>query len=307
MARRRKGDAVHGWILLDKPQGMTSTQAVSRVRRLFNAQKAGHGGTLDPLATGMLPIALGEATKTVPYVVDGTKVYRFTVRWGQQTTTDDAEGEVIAESDRRPTPDEVDAILDDFIGEIMQTPPQFSAIRIAGERAYDIARSGEAVEIAPRQVVIDRLDLIEIEDEDHFVFEAECGPGTYVRSLARDMGELLGCYGHVTMLRRLRVGPLGEDDMISLEELEELSDKSPGREALFEVLHPVGTALDDIPALAISSMDAARLRRGQPVVMRGRDAPVLDGMFVAELQGEPVAIVEIEQGALKPRRVFNLT
>ncbi|WP_342640723.1 tRNA pseudouridine(55) synthase TruB [Rhodoligotrophos ferricapiens] len=306
MARRRKGDAVDGWILLDKPQGITSTQAVARVKRLFNAQKAGHGGTLDPLATGLLPIALGEATKTVPYVVEGRKVYRFTVQWGQETNTDDIEGEVVAENAKRPSPEEVDDILDDFLGVIMQTPPQFSAIKIAGERAYDLARSGENVVIAPREVVIDRLDLVEILDDDQFVFEAECGPGTYVRALARDMGRQLGCYGHVVALRRLRVGPLGETDMISLEELEDLSDKTPGREALFEVLRPVGTALDDIPALAIGSADAARLRRGQPVIMRGRDAPVLDGTFLAELHGKPVALVEICNGALKPKRVFNL-
>ncbi|MGF7159041.1 tRNA pseudouridine55 synthase [Rhodoligotrophos appendicifer] len=307
MARRRKGDAVNGWILLDKPQGLTSTQAVARVKRLFNAQKAGHGGTLDPLATGMLPIALGEATKTVSYVVEGSKDYRFTVRWGQETNTDDTEGQVTAESTIRPTPEEVDAILDRFIGRIMQTPPQFSAIKIAGERAYDLARSGEEVLIPPREVFVAGLDLIEVLDADHFVFETECGPGTYVRALARDMGRLLGCHGHVTELRRMRVGALAEEDMISLEELEDLSDKDPGREALLEVLRPVGTALDDIPALAIGSADAARLQRGQPVVMRGRDAPVLNGTLLVELHGKPVALVEVRDGALQPKRVFNLT
>lgn len=307
MPRKRRGDPVHGWVVLDKPGGLTSTQAVSIVKRLFNAQKAGHGGTLDPLATGMLPIALGEATKTVQFVMDGTKLYRFTVRWGQETDTDDSEGRVTGEAEIRPGIEAIEAILPEFTGEILQIPPRYSAIKIGGERAYDLARDGEKVEIQAREVIVDRLELVDASDPDHGVFECECGPGTYVRALARDMGRVLGCLGHVTALRRLRVGPFAEEDMISLEDLEDLSHKGAGREALLEVLRPVETALDDIPALAIGSAEAARLKRGQPVIMRGRDAPVLHGTILVEFRGTPIALVEMCQGALKPKRVFNLT
>src|SRR5262252_1898909 len=204
--KREKYD-VHGWVVLDKPVGMTSTHAVSVIKRLFAAKRAGHAGTLDPLASGCLPIALGDATKTVPFVVDGRKVYRFVVRWGEERDTDDAEGRVVAASDARPTPEAIAALLPTFVGAIEQVPPRFSAIKIEGERAYDIARDGEDFELKPRIVNIDRLVLLEAPDKDHTGFEAECGKGTYVRSLARDLGRALGCYGHVSALRRTAVGP----------------------------------------------------------------------------------------------------
>ncbi|RYG65992.1 tRNA pseudouridine(55) synthase TruB, partial [bacterium] len=214
MARRGKkpkGRPVSGWVILDKPKGLGSTEAVSKIKWLYFAQKAGHAGTLDPLASGMLPIALGDATKTVPFVMDGAKIYRFTVRWGAETTTDDTEGPVVRASDIRPTEDEIRDAMEDYIGEILQVPPQFSAIKIDGERAYDLAREGETVEIAAREVVIHRLDLIEARS-DEAVFEAECGKGTYVRSIARDMGRDLGCFGHIAELRRVAVGAFDEED-----------------------------------------------------------------------------------------------
>lgn len=306
MARRQKNNFVHGWVLLDKPIGMTSTQAVGAMKRLFGTSKAGHAGTLDPLATGMLPIALGEATKTVPFVQDGRKVYRFTVRWGVETTTDDTEGEAVATSDHRPAPEDVDAVLDEFEGEIEQVPPAFSAIKIDGERAYDLARAGEAVVLEPRPVTIHAIDLVESPDADTAVFECECGKGTYVRALARDIGRRLGTRGHVIGLRRLVVGPYGEHDMIPLEKLEQLAHDT-GRDGLHAAaLRSVETALDDIPALAMTEAEAARLRSGQPVLLRGRDAPI-DGPAYATRKGELVALGEIEAGQLHPRRVFNLT
>jgi tRNA pseudouridine55 synthase len=309
MRRRDKGRKVDGWLVLDKPVGMTSTEAVARVKRLFGAAKAGHAGTLDPLASGSLPIALGEATKTVSLVMDGRKVYRFTVRWGEETTTDDAEGPVQAVSALRPHEAEIRAVLPEFSGAIMQVPPRFSAIKIAGERAYDLARDGEVVELEPREIVIHRLDLVECPDPDHAVFEAECGKGAYVRALARDMGRRLGTHGHVVALRRLAVGPFGEADMISLEKLEELRHKAgtSGGSGAEEALLSVATALDDIPALAMTERDAARLRRGQAVILRGRDAPVMSGPAYAIFGGLPVALGEVEKGAFNPRRVFNLT
>ncbi len=307
MARRRKGDPVNGWVVLDKPVGTTSTRAVAMVKRMFNAQKAGHAGTLDPLATGILPVALGEATKTVQFAMEGEKIYRFTVEWGTETDTDDAEGEAVEESAERPSRAGIEALLPSFTGTIMQVPPQYSAIKVDGERAYDLARDGEEVALEARPVEIDRLELVDMPDGDHAVFETECGRGTYVRALARDMGRALGCLGHVQALRRIRVGPFDEDDAISLEELEELSHKDAGPEALMDVLRPVETALDDIPALAVDSTEAARLKRGQPVIMRGRDAPVLQGTILVEHRGMPVALAEVSQGALKPKRVFNMT
>jgi tRNA pseudouridine55 synthase len=308
MARREKGRKVDGWLVLDKPVGMTSTDAVARVKRLFDAQKAGHAGTLDPLASGSLPIALGEATKTVSLVMDGRKIYRFTVRWGIETTTDDAEGSVAATSDLRPTAEEIRAILPEFSGEISQVPPRFSAIKIAGERAYDLAREGERVELEPRDIVIHRLELLESPDLDHSVFLAECGKGAYVRALARDMGRRLSTHGHVVALRRLAVGPFDEEDMISLEKLEELRHKAGAPDGLLAegVLLSVATALDDIPALAMTEKDAARLRRGQAVILRGRDAPVISGPAYAIFGGLPVALGEVEKGAFNPKRVFNL-
>jgi len=311
MGRRSRESPVHGWLVLDKPVGLTSTQAVGRLKRLFGSRKAGHAGTLDPLASGCLPVAFGEATKTVPFVVDGLKTYRFTVRWGTETTTDDAEGDVVASSENRPTDDEIDAALPQFTGLIEQVPPQFSAIKVAGERAYDLARDGEAVELEPRSVEILSLERTgptrksgngDCETE----FECECGKGTYVRAIARDLGRALGTRGHVVALRRLAVGPFTEDDMIPLDKLEELCDRAPGQEDLAKPLRPVETALDDIPALAISQSDAARLRNGQPVLLRGRDAPVLNGLVYATTQGKLVALAEADRGELHPKRVFNL-
>jgi tRNA pseudouridine55 synthase len=306
MARRRKGLPVHGWLIFDKPQGMTSTQAVSRVKRLYDAAKAGHAGTLDPLATGVLPIALGEATKTVPFVVEGSKDYRFTVQFGAETDTDDAEGSVVATSGVRPTSAEIEAALPHFTGEIIQVPPRFSALKVAGARAYDLAREKEEFELAPRRVSIARLELIAHPDQDHGVIEASCGKGTYVRALARDLGRELGSLGHVEALRRTRVGTFGEERAVSLATLEQLGEGPDGREALAGVLLPVETALHDIPALAITGSDAARLRRGQPVLLRGRDAPILNGTVYATSRGTLVALGEVSEGELKPRRIFNL-
>jgi tRNA pseudouridine55 synthase len=304
--KREKQD-VHGWVIVDKPVGMTSTYAVGMVKRLFCAKRAGHAGTLDPLASGCLPIALGEATKTVPFVMEGKKSYRFTVRWGEARDTDDAEGRVIETSVARPDAAAIAAILPRFIGTIAQVPPRFSAVKIEGERAYDLARDGEAVELTARPVTIHRLDLVETPDADHAVFEAECGKGAYVRGLARDMGRALGCFGHVAALRRTSVGPFGEPAMISLEALEALWHRAAAGEAsLADALEPVETALDDIPALAVSRADAARLQRGQAVLLRGRDAPILRGTVYVTTAGRLIALAEVDRGEIVPRRVFNL-
>jgi tRNA pseudouridine55 synthase len=306
MSRRKKGNPVHGWMVLDKPLGLTSTQAVGAVRRMFNAQKAGHAGTLDPLATGILPIALGEATKTVPFAVDGEKAYRFTVRWGVETTTDDTEGPVTQSNDLRPSRAGIEALLPRFHGEIMQVPPQFSAIKIAGERAYDLARSGETVALEARTVVIERLALTSQPDEATAVFEAECGKGTYVRSIARDLGRLLGCYGHVIALRRTRVGPFDEPRAIKLTDIEDAAKLDDGGDALYRLLAPVESALSDLPELMVSPADAASLVRGQAILIRGRDAPVLSGPAFATSKGRIIALGELDKGALHPTRVFNL-
>ncbi|MDA7948024.1 MAG: tRNA pseudouridine(55) synthase TruB [Hyphomicrobiaceae bacterium] len=306
MARRRKGRPVHGWIILDKPSGLTSTDAVGRVKRMFNAAKAGHAGTLDPLANGILPIALGEATKTVPFVVDGSKGYRFTVRWGLETDTDDVEGTPTDTSDVRPSRLEIEEALSEFIGEIEQIPPRFSAIKVDGARAYDLAREGGEFELRARMVHVHRLEIAEVPDADHCVFEADCGKGTYVRALARDIGRRLGVFGHIKKLRRTRVGPFTETATISLDKLEELSHSAAGHEGLDAELLPVETALDDIPALAVSGDDAARLARGQAVLLRGRDAPVINGPVYATSRGHLVALGEVKRGELWPKRVFNL-
>jgi tRNA pseudouridine55 synthase len=306
MARRRKGRPIHGWLVLDKPTGMTSTDAVSRVKRLFNAAKAGHAGTLDPLASGVLPIALGEATKTVSFVVDGLKSYRFTVRWGAETETDDAEGAVLETSAARPSRADIERLLPRFTGEIEQVPPRFSAIKVEGARAYDLAREGGDFELAARRVQVNRLDIVDVPDAGRCVFVAECGKGTYIRSLARDLGRALGCLGHVEALRRTRVGPFQDTATISLDKLEQLSHSAAGQEGLDAVLLPVETALDDIPALAISGDDAARLTRGQAVLLRGRDAPVINGPVYATSRGVLVALGEVKRGELRPKRVFNL-
>lgn len=305
--RRDKRD-VHGWVVLDKPIGMTSTQAVAVVKRLFSAKRAGHAGTLDPLASGGLPIAMGEATKTVPFVMDGRKRYRFTVSWGEERDTDDTEGRAIATSPDRPTAEAVMALLPRFTGVIEQIPPQYSAVKIQGERAYDLARDGEVVPLAPRPVEIHELTLVEHGDNGQSVFEAECGKGTYVRALARDMGRLLGCYGHICALRRTLVGPFDEADMIPLEELQALCDRAAsGEGSLADALLPVETALDDIPALAVTRADAARLHRGQAVLLRGRDAPHCSGTVYVTVAGRLLALAEVGNGELIPKRVFNLT
>jgi tRNA pseudouridine55 synthase len=305
--KRQKRD-IHGWLVLDKPVGMTSTHAVSVIKHLFAARRAGHAGTLDPLASGCLPIALGEATKTVPFVFDGRKTYRFTIRWGEERDTDDAEGRVVATSDKRPDRDAIERLLPRFTGTIEQVPPRFSAVKLGGERAYDLARDGETVELAPRTITVHRLELVEIPDPDHAVFTAECGKGTYIRSLARDLGRKLGTLGHVCGLRRSQVGPFGEPDMIPLEQAQSLCHRAAAGEGhLADALMPVETALDDIPALAVSPADAARLQRGQAVLLRGRDAPIVRGMVQVACSGQLVAIAEVEQGEIVPRRVFNLT
>ena len=308
MARSRKrGRDIHGWLLLDKPVGMTSTRAVGRVRRLFDARKAGHAGTLDPLASGLLPIALGEATKTVNFIMEGRKLYSFIMRFGIETDTDDAEGEIVATSDHRPDDAAISAVLSEFTGDILQVPPRFSAIKIDGERAYDLARDGEDFEMEPRPVSIHFLRFVERLDEERVRLEAECGKGTYVRALARDLARRLESRGHVTELRRLVVGPFGEDDMISLDELEELGHVAPDAEGgLLSALLPIETALDDIPALAVSRHEAARLRSGQAVLLRGQGTPAMPGVAYATCHGDLVALGEIERGAFHPRRVFQL-
>ncbi len=304
--RREKRD-VHGWVVLDKPVGMTSTHAVAVVKRLFAARRAGHAGTLDPLASGCLPVALGEATKTVPFVMDGRKIYLFTVRWGEERDTDDAEGRVVNSAATRPSTEAIRALLPQFVGSIAQVPPRYSAIKIDGERAYDLARDGETIELASRPVEIHRLDLASVPDADHALFEAECGKGTYVRALARDMGRSLGAFGHVSALRRAAVGPFAEKHMISLEQLEALCHRaSIGEGNLADALLPVETALDDIPALAVNRADAARLQRGQAVLLRGRDAPIFRGMVYVTASGQLIALAEVDRGEIVPKRVFNL-
>jgi tRNA pseudouridine55 synthase len=306
MARaRRCGRPVHGWLCLDKPAGMTSTEAVARVRRLTQALKVGHGGTLDPLATGVLPIALGEATKTVAYVMAGRKCYRFTARWGEARSTDDAEGEVLATSTERPSAAAIEAALPGFVGTLEQVPPRYAAIKVAGERAYDLARRGEPVELAPRTVEIERLVLLERPDPDHAVFDLMCGRGTYVRALIRDLGAQLGCLGHVVALRRLQVGPFSAQAATTLEALERLVVK----EALPEALWPVSAALGDLPRLALTAPQAHRLCAGQtirvaPGLMVGDARP--DATVRAMAAGQVVALARLQGGELSPVRVFNL-
>lgn len=309
MARRKKGQAVSGWINLDKPYDLTSTHAVSRIRRLFDAQKAGHAGTLDPLATGILPIALGEATKTVPFLVDARKGYRFTIAWGRTTATYDREGETIASSDVRPTPDEVAAALPQFIGEIDQVPPAYSAIKVDGERAYDLARAGETVELDARKVDIFDLRIVEAPDGDHITLDMDCGKGTYVRAVVRDLADALGACGHVSALRRTRVGGFTEQDSVTLESLEKLGYEARQSEALL----PVETALDDIPVLAVTDEDAFRLKQGRSIVLVPRQVEAVKAglkpgsrTVSAMAGGTMVALCEMRAGRLEPSRVFNL-
>ena len=309
----RKGNPVHGWVILDKPEELSSSRAVGIVRRVFNAAKAGHGGTLDPLATGILPIALGEATKTVSFAMHGAKSYEFTLQFGSQTSTDDREGEVIATSDNRPERAAIEAALPGFTGEIDQRPPTFSAIKVDGRRAYDIARKAVAdgldslPELESRPVVVDRLELRDA-DAGSATFFVACGKGTYIRSLARDLAVALGTVGHVSRLRRLSVGPFDESDAISLAFLEKLEHSA----AAFEHLKPVTSALDDIPALPVSAGEAAKLRHGQTLpalssAAEARFAEVVSaGTGVAIAGSVPVALVSVKAGQLHPLRVFNL-
>ena len=308
MARKRRGQPIHGWLVLDKPLGMSSSQAVGAVRRLLGAAKAGHGGTLDPLATGVLPIALGEATKTVAWAMAGRKTYRFTVCWGEARDTDDTEGKVTATSAVRPSRAAIEAVLPDFVGTIHQRPPAYSALKVAGERAYDLAREGTAVTLAPRPVDIHELRLLPMGDVDHAEFEAVVGKGTYIRALARDLGTSLGSVAHIGALRRLTVGRFRAEDAISLENLAALGHSAPASGHLL----PIETALDDIPALALSEEEAHRLRCGQSVTPlrpddRARIEQLGDGTTVrATTGGKLVAVAEIAAGALKPVRVLNL-
>ena len=301
MSRRTAGEKVDGWVILDKPVGLGSTPAVGKVRRLFGAQKAGHGGTLDPLASGVLPIALGEATKTVPFVMDGRKEYRFTLRFGEARSTEDAEGEVTAVSQARPTDGDIRQALSAFVGNIEQVPPAFSALKIDGKRAYDLARAGETVDLKSRRVVVERLELVTRPDADHADFVVGCGKGTYIRSLGRDLALALGTVGHLSALRRTAAGPFREEAAISLPKLEALGHIP----ALLGALAPVVTALDDIPALALTEAQADRLRHGQSVLLT-RDAPPFGALVRAEVGNRLVALVRSDGVSLKPVRVFNL-
>jgi len=299
--RKKKGRPISGWVILDKPVGMGSTQCVSKIKWLYKAAKAGHAGTLDPLASGMLPLALGEATRTVPYIMDGQKTYLFTVTWGAETNTDDLEGEIVKTSDKRPTKDDVLALLSKYTGEIEQVPPQFSAVKINGERAYKKARGGEEVEIKPRVIEIETLALKEA-TEDTATFEVLCGKGTYVRALARDMGRDLACYGHITELRRTSVAPFEEADLIPLEKLIELEDELEGLDA---ELFTTGTALEDIVEIPVTKEQVHRLRLGNAIVLRGRDAIAHADEAFASSGDELIAIGEVDRGQFKPKRVFQ--
>ena len=292
-----KPNGLHGWLVLDKPEGMTSTQAVARLKRLFSAKKAGHAGTLDPIATGVLPVAFGEATKTVPYVQDGEKSYRFTVRWGVETNTGDCEGEAVAKSGRRPLSAEIAALLPRFTGTIAQIPPAFSALKINGQRAYDLARSGVTPPLSARTVMVHAFDLVEAAD-DMAIFDARCGKGTYVRALARDLGRCLGCYGHVSALRRTRVGPFSDTDATDFAELE----AGPS----LDVFQGVEAGLSELQRVVVDRGGAARLRRGQPVLLRGEGMP-LEGPAYAACGGVVVAVGAVEKGALVPGRIFYVT
>ncbi|ACE89147.1 tRNA pseudouridine(55) synthase B [Rhizobium phaseoli] len=305
--RKPKGRPISGWLILDKPVDFGSTEAVSKLKWLYKAQKAGHAGTLDPLASGMLPIALGDATKTVPYVMDGRKIYEFTVSWGEERATDDLEGDVTQSSEKRPTEQQIRDILPRYIGTISQVPPQFSAIKIAGERAYDLARDGEAVEIPSREVEIFRLTLLACPDANTAHFEVECGKGTYVRALARDFGRELGCYGHISGLRRTFVAPFAEEVMVPLANLvalEAIEDMDERLAALDALLIDTCEALSALPHLVINDDQAHRLKMGNPILVRGRDAPIAESEAYATARGRLIAIGEIGQGEFRPKRVF---
>ena len=296
---KRPKRAISGWVVLNKPYDMTSTQAVGKVRWLFAAAKAGHAGTLDPLATGILPIALGEATKAVPQVQDGTKVYRFAIQWGSATTTDDAEGEVVATSDVRPDRAALEAVLPSFTGTILQRPPIYSALKVDGERAYDLARAGEAVELQPREIEVDDIGVIEHSGE-RSVLEVSCGKGTYVRSLARDIAEALGTRGHVSLLHRAAVGPFTDADAVTIAELE--TAEGDARDSL---LRPVAAGFADLPEIRLDPVQAGAVRHGNPVLLTGAGAPVSMDECWASFKGDVVATGWVEFGQFRPKRVFN--
>jgi tRNA pseudouridine55 synthase len=293
---------VHGWLALDKPLGLTSTQALGRARRLLGGKKAGHGGTLDPLATGLLPLAFGEATKLIPFVMDGDKEYEFTVRWGEARTTDDAEGPVTATSEVRPEDAAIHAALPRFVGRIMQRPPAFSAIKVDGERAYDLARAGETVELAERQVLVHSFDLIDRPDGDHARFRAASGKGMYVRSLARDLAEALGTVGHVSALRRTRTGVFSVANCVSMDELELLSGENAARTALL----PIRSSLLGVQTLVLTAADAQTLRSGQRILIKPHHGSLYEAPLIfAEHQGVPVALVEAIAGEFRVLRGFH--
>jgi len=308
MARKRRGAPIHGWIVIDKPPGLSSSAVVGRVKRLTGAAKVGHAGTLDPLATGVLPMALGEATKTVAYLVDGRKAYRFTVRWGEARDTDDADGKVIAVSDARPTEAEIVAVLDRFRGAIEQVPPTYSAIKIGGHRAYDLARGDKAPALTARTVEVHELTLVAMPDRDHAEFAVVSGKGAYMRSLARDLAAALGTVGHVAALRRTAVGPFHEAQAISLDKLQTLGHSAPRSGHLL----PVETVLDDIPALALTEREARKLSHGQaipvlPVASRSPFKNIGQGDVVrAMVEGRLVALAKIMGGEIRPFRIINL-
>lgn len=298
---RRKGRNISGWLVVDKPAGITSTAVVNKVRWALDAKKAGHAGTLDPAATGVLAIALGEATKTVPYVTDALKCYRFSVRLGTATNTDDAEGEVIATSAKRPTDADIAAALPAFRGEIMQVPPQFSAVKVDGERAYALAREGEEMELAPRLLWVESLEVMLRPDADHLELEMVCGKGGYVRSIARDLGQALGCYGHVEWLRRVWSGPFEAEKGVTMERIEELARK-PELDAL---VLPLEDGLEDLPELRATPEGAARLRNGNPgIVLPSSDVEYGEEAW-ASFEGQAIAVGTYRSGELHPVRVFN--
>ncbi|MFN3147058.1 MAG: tRNA pseudouridine(55) synthase TruB [Paracoccaceae bacterium] len=301
MSRRKKGRDISGWVIIDKPAGPTSTAVVNKVRWAFDAKKAGHAGTLDPAATGVLAVALGEATKTVPFVTDAMKSYRFTVRFGQSTNTDDAEGEVTATSDARPTDDAIRAALPAFTGDILQVPPAFSAVKIDGQRAYAMARDGEDVTLAARPLYVDRLELVARPDPDHAILEMDCGKGGYVRAIARDLGQALGCLGHVTELRRVWSGPFDVEDGVTLDEIERLARS----DAIDALLQPLEVGLADLPEVRCTAEGAARLRNGNPGMVIATDADYGEEAWASH-QGRAVAVGIYRAGELHPSRVFNI-
>ncbi len=310
--RKRKGDPVHGWLAIDKPRDMTSTQVVGRLKHLFNAQKAGHGGTLDPLADGILPIAFGEATKTAQWAMDCDKEYIFTIEWGASTASQDKEGEVIATSDIRPSREDIEAALTAFIGDIQQVPPKYSAIKIDGERAYDLARDGESFEIPSREVTVYEAELADIPDTDHATIRVVSGKGFYVRAMARDLAQALGAEGHVSALRRTRVGAMDEAASINLEALEVLAEDKGN---LLKILLPLEAVLDDIPQVEVDAGDAAAIKQGREIVLlphvverwnTDRDPETEDRTTLAISDGTAVALGDVRAGRFKPSRVFNL-